>query len=58
MNFKANVIFKWKDQSFKGWIEQEYQNSFLINVLEPSTSEIKDKFANRLIISKKQCKAI
>ncbi|MFV0558557.1 MAG: DUF2187 domain-containing protein [Enterococcus sp.] len=55
---KANVIFNWQNQSFQGWIEHEYQNSFLINVLEPTCEELTEKYANRLIISKKACQLL
>ncbi|KAF1304757.1 MULTISPECIES: hypothetical protein [Enterococcus] len=52
---EALVTFKWKHRLFKGRIEKEYENSFLINVAEPSCEEITEKFANRLIVSKKDC---
>ncbi len=55
---KATVIFEWEQAFFKGMVEKEYENSFLINVSEPSCSEIKEKFANRMIISKKNCEIV
>lgn len=58
MEMKANVIFKWQEESFTGWVEQEYQNSYLINVLEPQNEEITEKYANRMVVSKKQCELL
>lgn len=54
MKQQANVIFKWQDEQFSGWIEKEYQNSFLINVTNPN-EELETKYAKRIIISKKAC---
>lgn len=58
MEVKANVIFKWQEESYTGWVEQEYQNSYLINVLEPKNEEISEKYANRMVVSKKQCELL
>lgn len=58
MEMKANVIFKWQEQSFKGWVEQEYQNSYLINVLEPFNEEISEKYAGRMVVSKRHCELL
>jgi hypothetical protein len=53
----SNVIFKWQNESFYGWIEKEYQNSFLINVTDPN-EELETKYAKRIIISKKACERL
>ena len=58
MEMKANVIFKWQEQSFKGWVEQENQNSYLINVLEPFNEEISEKYSGRMVVSKKHCELL
>lgn len=58
METKPNVRFTWRDQTFKGQIEREYQNALLINVLEPYDEEIAEKFANRMVVSKKACEVI
>lgn len=55
MTTKADIEFQWNQRSYTGWIEREYQNSYLINVLEPQDPEIEEKYANRMIISKKHC---
>ncbi|BCA86017.1 hypothetical protein EsVE80_15400 [Enterococcus saigonensis] len=57
MKQQANVIFKWQDEQFSGWIEKEYQNSFLINVTNPN-EELETKYAKRIIISKKACQRL
>lgn len=58
MEQKTNVSFKWHDQTFKGQVEREYQNAFLINVIEPYDKEIVEKYANRVVVSKKVCRSI
>ena len=58
MEAKENVIFKWHEQTFKGQVEREYQNAFLINVIEPYDKEIAEKFATRVVVSKKACRNI
>lgn len=52
MEINSIVSFDWQGSKFEGTIEKEYENSVLISVLNPST-EIKDKYLSRLIISKK-----
>lgn len=58
MEVKANVRFTWHEQTFKGQVEREYQNALLINVLEPYDEELAEKFANRVVVSKKACELI
>ncbi|MGX7196612.1 DUF2187 domain-containing protein [Enterococcus olivae] len=57
METKTNVTFKWEDLTLFGFIEREYENSFLIQVNEPS-KEIMDKFSGRMIVSKKKCEIL
>ena len=54
MEQASNIIFKWQNKQFYGWVEKEYQNSFLINVTNPN-KELITKYAQRIIISKKVC---
>jgi hypothetical protein len=53
----SNVTFKWEHLTLFGTIEKEYENSFLINVQDPS-KEIMEKFSGRMIISKKNCQVL
>lgn len=55
MEMKADVVFEWNHRSYSGQIEREYQNSYLINVTEPQDPVILEKYANRLVVSKKHC---
>jgi hypothetical protein len=57
METKTNVTFKWENLTLFGFIEREYENSFLIQVNEPS-KEIMDKFSGRMVIRKKVCEKI
>ncbi|MBO0449624.1 DUF2187 domain-containing protein [Enterococcus sp. MJM12] len=57
MKQPSNVSFIWQDEKFYGWIEKEYQNSFLINVTDPN-EELETKYAKRIIISKKVCELL
>ncbi|KAF1305262.1 DUF2187 domain-containing protein [Enterococcus saccharolyticus] len=57
METNTNVTFKWENHTLIGIIEREYENSFLIQVNEPS-KEIMEKFNGRMVISKKQCKTL
>ena len=57
MKQQSNVSFIWQDEKFYGWIEKEYQNSFLINVTDPN-DELETKYAKRIIISKKVCELL
>lgn len=57
MEQASNIIFKWQNKQFYGWVEKEYQNSFLINVTNPN-KELITKYAKRIIISKKVCERL
>lgn len=48
------IQFTWEGQTYTGKIEREYENSFLVEVSEPS-EEMREKFNTRMIISKKAC---
>ena len=64
-NYPGNVhrelktINNWRTEisALFGFIEREYENSFLIQVNDPS-KEIMDKFSGRMVISKKVCEKI
>jgi len=56
LEINTTVSFDWRGSQFEGIIEKEYENSYLIEVLNPST-EITDKYLGRLIISKKSVKS-
>lgn len=57
METQTNVTFKWENITLFGLIEKEYENSFLIQVKEPS-AEIVEKYNGRMVISKKICQKI
>ncbi|MGX7351144.1 hypothetical protein RU97_GL000144 [Enterococcus canis] len=50
------VSFSWEDQEYQGIIEKEYENAYLLEVIAPS-DEMYEKFTNRMIVSKKECRA-
>jgi len=52
---KSSVTFTWENKAFDGVIEQEYENSFLVQVANPS-KEMIEKYNGRMIVSKKICK--
>lgn len=54
METQTNVTFKWENITLFGLIEKEYENSFLIQVTDPS-AEIVEKYNGRMVISKKIC---
>ncbi|RST98721.1 DUF2187 domain-containing protein [Vagococcus vulneris] len=54
---EMKTVFKWQNEEFKGTIEKEYENSFLISVSNPN-EELRDKYLNRIVISKKECLVI
>lgn len=54
METKTNVTFKWENLTLSGFIEREYENSFLVQINEPS-KEIMDKYSGRMVVSKKIC---
>jgi predicted thioesterase len=51
------VSFKLEGQTFEGFIDKEYQNSFMIT-FKSDDAEIVDKYHDRVIINKKQVKLI
>lgn len=53
MNEKQ-INFIWEKKDYTGYIEKEYENSFLIVVADPSR-DMEEKYTNRMIISKKAC---
>ena len=48
------VHFIWEKTSYSGFVEEEYENSYLIVVANPRP-EMEEKYTNRMIISKKAC---
>lgn len=48
------VSFVFGKESHCGYIEKEYQNSYLICVNDPSPGMM-EKYNNRMIVSKKYC---
>lgn len=54
MGQKTNIQFVWENMEFDGQIEKEYENSYLVTVTNPS-DEIRTKYNNRMVISKKKC---
>ncbi|MGC6768664.1 hypothetical protein ACYSNR_17520 [Enterococcus sp. LJL128] len=57
MTQEKKVSFNWEKGSHVGYIEKEYENSYLIVVNDPS-SDMEEKYTNRMVISKKQCTLI
>ncbi|MDR0921231.1 MAG: hypothetical protein LBM95_02485 [Lactobacillales bacterium] len=51
------VNFSWEDEMYTGWIEKEYTHSYLIEVEHPS-EKMKERFYNRMIVSKANCKNV
>ncbi|WP_430609298.1 DUF2187 domain-containing protein [Enterococcus sp. DIV0876] len=54
MTIDSTIFFTWEGKTYEAVIEREYENSVLVQVNEPS-SEMLEKFTNRMIISKKNC---
>ena len=54
MNSEQRVQFMWESQKYNGYVEKEYENSFLVVVNNPSPT-ITEKYLNRMIIRKKDC---
>lgn len=54
---QTDVAFKWDEAQLLGSIEKEYENSFLVQVDNPS-KEIMEKYNGRMVISKKICEKI
>ncbi|MGO2082825.1 DUF2187 domain-containing protein [Vagococcus sp.] len=54
MQKENKIQFDWQGQQFEGFIEKEYEHSFLISVSNPN-SELLDKYLGRVVVSKKAC---
>lgn len=51
---EKQVNFYFEKENFMGYVEKEYENSYLVVVSDP-TPDMKDKYTDRMIISKKNC---
>ena len=51
---EKKVHFIWEKTNYSGFVEKEYENSYLIVVTNPSP-DMEEKYTNRMIISKKAC---
>ncbi|WP_142426084.1 hypothetical protein [Enterococcus faecalis] len=51
---EKKVHFIWEKTNYSGFVEKEYENSYLIVVANPSP-DMEEKYTNRMIISKKAC---
>lgn len=51
---REKVHFIWEKTNYSGFVEKEYENSYLIVVANPSP-DMEEKYTNRMIISKKAC---
>lgn len=51
----TTVTFTWENTALSGYIEKEYENSYLVNINNP-TKEIADSYNGRMVVSKKECK--
>lgn len=54
MTEERKVSFIWDKTNYSGFVEKEYENSYLIVVADPSP-DMKEKYTDRMIISKKAC---
>lgn len=57
MEINSKVNFDWQGSQLEGIIEKEYENSVLVSVLNP-TSEVKEKYLGRVVVSKKTCQPL
>ncbi len=57
LEINGKVNFDWQGSQFEGIIEKEYENAVLVTVVNP-TSELKDKYLSRLVVSKKICQVL
>ncbi|GMA46999.1 hypothetical protein [Tetragenococcus muriaticus] len=55
MSENTTVTFTWENTTLSGYIEKEYENSYLVNINNP-TKEIADSYNGRMVVSKKECK--
>ena len=54
MEQEKMIRFSWEKNSYMGFVEKEYENAYLVVVSDPSP-DMKEKYTNRMIISKKDC---
>jgi hypothetical protein len=54
MEKERKINFVWEKISYSGFIEKEYENSYLVVVADPSP-DMKEKYTTRMVISKKAC---
>lgn len=54
MENQVQIAFTWENETFQGFIEKEYENSYLIHVKNPN-SELVAKYNGRIVLSKKKC---
>ncbi|BAK21427.1 hypothetical protein MPTP_0968 [Melissococcus plutonius ATCC 35311] len=54
MTKDKKVNFTWEKTDYNGYIEKEYENSYLVVVNNPSP-DMEEKYTNRIIVSKKSC---
>ncbi len=54
MNSSQKVDFLWNEETYHGTVEKEYENSLLIQVLDPC-AELTEKYLDRIVISKSKC---
>ncbi|MHC5267996.1 DUF2187 domain-containing protein [Enterococcus sp. LJL98] len=57
IELQTNVTFTWEEIRLFGAIEKEYENSFLIQIIDPS-KDIMEKYNGRMVVSKKICEMI
>lgn len=57
MKIGDEVSFELEGQNFTGFIDKEYQNSFMVT-FKSDDVDITDKYHNRVIVNKKNLKLI
>ncbi|WP_086313456.1 hypothetical protein A5821_000959 [Enterococcus sp. 7F3_DIV0205] len=55
MTQEKRISFSWDKSSYQGYVEKEYENAYLVVVSDPSP-DMEEKYTNRMVISKKDCK--
>lgn len=53
---EKQISFNWEKDNYNGYVEKEYENAYLIVVSDPSP-DMKEKYTNRMVVSKKECQA-
>lgn len=51
---EKKISFHFEQENYLGYVEKEYENSYLVVVSDP-TPDMKEKYTDRMIISKKNC---